>query len=190
MGLLSRGCGSAWAARAIGRPVRWAQTRSEAATAMGHGRASSHRIKIGGDRDGTIKAYEVAALQDSGAYPAMGTNITNNLKNSGTGVYDIAAASMSGTSVVTNTTPTVAFRGAGRPEAACDIERAVDRFARAIEMDPAEVRLRNVVAADAFPLHDSRRLDLRQRQLRRSLATGPERCRLRRAPGRAGATPV
>ncbi len=53
--------------------------------------------------------------------------------------------------MVTNTTPTVAFRGAGRPEAACDIERAVDRFARAIGMDPVEVRLRNVVADDQFP---------------------------------------
>jgi carbon-monoxide dehydrogenase large subunit len=58
---------------------------------------------------------------------------------------------MQGTSVVTNTTPTVAFRGAGRPEAAGDIERAMDRFAAAIGMDPLEVRLRNVVAPDVFP---------------------------------------
>jgi len=140
-----------WAARAAGRPVRWTETRTEAGVAMGHGRASRHRIRIGGDRDGTIKAYSVDALQDSGAYPAMGTNVTNNLRNSGTGIYAIPAASVRGTSVVTNTTPTVAFRGAGRPEAACDIERAVDRFAAAIGMDPVEVRLRNAIPADAFP---------------------------------------
>jgi carbon-monoxide dehydrogenase large subunit len=141
----------AWAARRLGQPVRWCETRSEAMVAMGHGRASTHHIRLGGSRDGRIEAYEVTALQDSGAYPAMGTFVTSNLRNSGTGVYDIPAASVRGTSVVTNTTPTVAFRGAGRPEAACDIERAIDRFAVAIGLDPVEVRIRNVVAPDAFP---------------------------------------
>ena len=141
----------AFLARHVGRPIRWAQTRSEAMVAMGHGRASTHEVRIGGSSDGTIRAYEVKALQDSGAYPAMGTFISTNLRNSGTGVYAIAKARVEGTSVVTNTTPTVAFRGAGRPEAACDIERAVDRFAAAIGMDPVEVRLRNIVGDDQFP---------------------------------------
>ena len=141
----------AWAARELDRPIRWAQTRSEASLAMGHGRASRHRVRIGGMRDGTIVAYSVDALQDSGAYPAMGTNVTGNLRNSGTGVYDIAHATLRGTSVVTNTTPTVAFRGAGRPEAACSIERAVDRFARLIERDPLDVRFANLVPPDRFP---------------------------------------
>lgn len=140
-----------WAAREIGRPVRWAQTRSESSVAMGHGRASTHRVRIGGDASGRIKAYEVEALQDSGAYPAMGTAITGNLRQSGTGVYDIAHAALKATSVVTNTTPTVAFRGAGRPEAACSIERAVDRFAAAIDMDPVQVRMKNLVPPGAFP---------------------------------------
>ena len=142
---------AAYVSRQVGRPVRWRYTRSEATVAMGHGRASTHRIRIGGTRDGVITTYEVDALQDSGAYPAMGTNVTGNLRNSGTGTYAIQTASMKGTSVVTNTTPTVAFRGAGRPEAACDIERAVDRFAAAVGLDPLEVRLKNVVPADAFP---------------------------------------
>ncbi|WP_419841116.1 xanthine dehydrogenase family protein molybdopterin-binding subunit [Candidatus Poriferisodalis sp.] len=141
----------AWAARRLDRPIRWAQTRSEASLAMGHGRASRHRVRIGGNLDGTIVAYSVDALQDSGAFPAMGTNVTTNLRNSGTGVYDIAHATLRGTSVVTNTTPTVAFRGAGRPEAACSIERAVDRFAAAIGRDPLQVRLANLVPADRFP---------------------------------------
>lgn len=142
---------AAFVSRALGRPIRWCESRSEAMVAMGHGRASTHAVRIGGRRDGTVLAYEVDALQDSGAYPAMGTNVTTNLRNSGTGVYAIAAARVAGTSVVTNTTPTVAFRGAGRPEAACDIEAAIDRFAVAIGMDPLEVRLRNVVPPDAFP---------------------------------------
>ncbi len=140
-----------FAARQLGRPLRWCETRSEAMLAMGHGRASLHRIRIGGSRDGAVQAYEVRALQDSGAYPAMGTNVTGNLRNSGTGVYTIPVAVLQGTSVVTNTTPTVAFRGAGRPEAACSIEAAMDRFAAAVGLDPLEVRLRNVVPEDAFP---------------------------------------
>ena len=100
----------AWAARHVGRPVRWAETRSEAMVAMGHGRASVHRVRIGGTSDGRVLAYAVDALQDSGAYPAMGTNVTSNLRNSGTGVYNIPSAILRGTSVVTNTTPTVRLR--------------------------------------------------------------------------------
>lgn len=141
----------AWAARRLQRPVRWTETRTESMLAMGHGRASTHRVRIGGRRDGTVLAYEVDALQDSGAYPAMGTFITTNLRNSGTGVYDIPVARAGGRSVVTNTPSTMALRGAGRPEAACSIERAIDRFAARVGLDPVEVRLRNVVSADAFP---------------------------------------
>lgn len=141
----------AWAARTLGRPVRWTESRSDAMVGMGHGRASRHTIRLGGSKDGKVLAYEAAALQDSGAYPAMGTFVTSNLRNSGTGVYDIPVARVSGTSVVTNTTPTVAFRGAGRPEAACDIERAMDLFGAAVGLDPVEIRLRNVVSPDAFP---------------------------------------
>ena len=141
----------AWAARRLGRPVRWVETRSESMLSMGHGRASTHRVRIGGSRDGRVLAYEVEAVQDSGAYPAMGTFITTNLRNSGTGVYDIATARVSGRSMVTNTSSTMALRGAGRPEAACDIERAIDRFAAILGLDPVDVRRRNLVPADAFP---------------------------------------
>lgn len=141
----------AWAARRLGRPVRWVETRSESMLSMGHGRASTHRVRIGGTRDGRVLAYEVAAVQDSGAYPAMGTFITTNLRNSGTGVYAIPAARVSGRSVVTNTSSTMALRGAGRPEASCDIERAIDRYANLIGLDPVDVRRRNLVPSDAFP---------------------------------------
>lgn len=141
----------AWVARHLGRPTRWCETRTEAMLSMGHGRASTHKVRVGADITGTILAYEVDARQDSGAYPAMGTFITSNLRNSGTGVYAIAKARVAGTSVVTNTNSTNALRGAGRPEAACDIERAVDRVAAAVGLDPLEVRLRNLVPNNAFP---------------------------------------
>src|SRR3712207_4641618 len=68
-----------------------------------------------------------------------------------TGVYDIPKAGFNSRSVVTNTTPTVAYRGAGRPEATAAIERAMDLFAAEVGLDPAEVRRRNLIAADAFP---------------------------------------
>jgi carbon-monoxide dehydrogenase large subunit len=141
----------AWASRRVGRAVRWSETRTEAMLGMAAGRASTHHVRIGASADGRILAYEVRALQDSGAYPAMGTFITNNLKNAGTGVYAIPRAFVSGTSVVTNTTPTSALRGAGRPEAAVDIERAVDRLAMALNLDPVELRRRNLVGPDSFP---------------------------------------
>jgi aerobic carbon-monoxide dehydrogenase large subunit len=140
-----------WAARRLGRPVRWVETRSESMLGMGHGRASTHRVRIGGSRDGKVLAYEVSAVQDSGAYPAMGTFITTNLRNSGTGVYNIPTARVSGRSVVTNTSSTMALRGAGRPEASGDIERAMDRYSAIIGLDPVEVRRRNLVPPDAFP---------------------------------------
>ncbi|HEY1280985.1 MAG TPA: xanthine dehydrogenase family protein molybdopterin-binding subunit [Acidimicrobiales bacterium] len=140
-----------WAARRLGRPVRWVETRSEMMLAMGHGRGSIHQVRIGGTGDGRVLAYEVEALQDSGAYPAMGTFVSTNLRNSGTGAYAIPRARVSGRSVVTNTSSTMALRGAGRPEAACDIERAMDRYAGLIGCDPVEVRRRNLVAPDAFP---------------------------------------
>ena len=140
----------AWVARHLDHPTRWCETRTEATLAMGHGRASTHTVKIGATRDGIVQAYSVTALQDSGVYPAMGTFITSNLKNSGTGTYDIAQAYVSGTSVVTNSNSTNAFRGAGRPEAACSIERAMDNLALAIGVSPVEIRRRNFVAPTAF----------------------------------------
>ena len=95
----------AWASRRLGRALRWTEPRTEAMLAMGHGRASTHRVRLGGTTDGKVLAYNVDALQDSGAYPAMGTFIVSNLRNSGTGVYDIPAARVAGTSLITNTTP-------------------------------------------------------------------------------------
>ena len=141
----------AWASRRLATPLRWTETRNEAMLGMAAGRASNHHVRIGATNEGRISAYEVVALQDSGAYPAMGTFITTNLRNSGTGVYDIPIARVQGTSVVTNTTPTSALRGAGRPEAACDIERAMDQVAGRLGLDPVEIRRRNLVPPDVFP---------------------------------------
>jgi carbon-monoxide dehydrogenase large subunit len=141
----------AWAAKHTGRPVRWMETRSENLVAMTHGRAQRQTIKIGGSRDGHIQAYRIAVLQDTGAYPRNGQLMAMLTGLMAGGVYDIPHVESAFKVLVTNTTPIGAYRGAGRPEAATAIERAVDLFAAEIGMDPGDVRRRNVIAPDKFP---------------------------------------
>lgn len=140
-----------WLARATGRPVRWTETRSESMLGLGHGRAQVQDIAIGGTRDGKVLAYRLEVVQDSGAYPSLGAFLPFLTRVMLSGTYDIPKVEFSSASVVTNTTPTVAYRGAGRPEATAAVERAMDLFAAEIGADPAEVRKRNVVANDRFP---------------------------------------
>jgi carbon-monoxide dehydrogenase large subunit len=140
-----------WIARRLDRPVRWVETRSEGMVSMPHGRAQVHKVEIGGRRDGTVEAYRLTVLQDTGAYPGMGTFLPFMTRTMAPGTYDIPKVECNVKSVVTTTTPVEAYRGAGRPEATAAIERAFDLFAAAIDMDPAELRRRNLIAADAFP---------------------------------------
>ncbi len=140
-----------WLARKTDRPVRYTETRSESMNGLGHGRGQIQDLRIGGTRDGKILAYELSVIQESGAYPRFGAFLPFMTGAMLTGTYDIPNAAMRARGVVTNTVPTVAYRGAGRPEAAAAIERAVDLFAREIGMDPVEVRRRNLIAKDRFP---------------------------------------
>ncbi len=142
-----------WLSRHTGRPVRWIDSRTDNMTAMGHGRGQIQDVTIGGTQDGQITAYQLAVVQDAGAYPAMGAILPWMTRTMVSGVYDLDRdhVSFSSRSALTTTTPTVAYRGAGRPEAAAAIERAVDLFAAEIGLDPAEVRRRNFIAPDAFP---------------------------------------
>src|SRR6201996_5190759 len=141
----------AWAAKHTGRPVRWVETRNENLMAMTQGRAQLHHIKIGGDRDGKIKAYRLDVIQDAGAFPRMSGFLPMLTNLMAPGVYDIPHVQADYKVVVTNTTPIAAYRGAGRPEAAATIERAVDWFAAAAGLDPAEVRKVNFIKPDQFP---------------------------------------
>jgi carbon-monoxide dehydrogenase large subunit len=139
------------AARQTARPVRWVETRSENMLGMVHGRAQQQVYKIGGTRDGRILAYHLDIVQDCGGYPRFGVFLPGFTALMAGGVYDIPHVGADHRSVLTNTTPVAAYRGAGRPEATAAIERAVDDFAAEIGMDPAEVRRRNVVAPEKFP---------------------------------------
>ena len=140
-----------WLARRTGRPVRWTETRSESMVALPHGRAQRADYTIGGTRDGKVLAYRLDVLQDSGAYPVLGAFLPNLTALMASGVYAIPRIEFEGRSVVTNTTPISAFRGAGRPEASQAIERALDAFAAELELDPAAVRRKNFIPKDAFP---------------------------------------
>ncbi len=137
--------------RRTGRPVRWTETRSENMTGMGHGRGQVQTVTLGGTKEGNLLAYKIEILQDAGGYPNMGAVLPYATRIMATGVYDIPAVEVSSKSVATNTTPTGAYRGAGRPEASAALERAVDLFADEAGLDPSEVRRRNFVQPDAFP---------------------------------------
>ena len=143
---------TAMVARRLGRPARWTETRSENMLGMVHARAQDYTATLGGTRDGRLTAYKLHVVQDSGAYPGIGALLPMFTRMMASGVYDIPKVSASAVSVLTNTAPVGAYRGAGRPEATTAIERMIDLFATEIDMDPAEVRRRNFLAPDAFPL--------------------------------------
>lgn len=135
----------------LGQPVLWAERRREHLSGGTHGRGSFHRVRVMGTRSGRIQRAEFDILADVGAYPHNGTGIPNFSRLVALGLYDIENVSVHTTAVVTNAAPTGSYRGAGRPEAAYAIERAVDAFARAAELDPVEARLINFIPSQALP---------------------------------------
>ncbi|MEY2553258.1 MAG: aerobic carbon-monoxide dehydrogenase large subunit [Ilumatobacteraceae bacterium] len=134
-----------WLSKQVGRPVRFTETRTESMQALPQGRGQRIDVKIGGTRDGRVTAYQLDVLQDAGAYPLMGAYLPMMTQRMTPGVYDIPNCGFRGVSVATNKISVTAYRGAGRPEAALAIERAIDFFAAEIGMDPAEVRRRNFI---------------------------------------------
>jgi carbon-monoxide dehydrogenase large subunit len=143
-------------ARRLGVPVRWTETRSEAAVATIHGRGMIQDIELAADADGHITGVRASLVADMGAYlqlvtpgiPLLGAFLYH-------GVYDVPAYHFTCTGVFTNRTPTDAYRGAGRPEATYALERAVDALAREIGVDGAEIRRRNYIPPDKFPYQSS-----------------------------------
>lgn len=135
-----------------GKPVRWTETRSEAAQATTHGRGQVQYIELAADERGKVSAMKVRLVGDMGAYlqlltpgiPLLGGFIYH-------GVYDIGNYSFKCQSVFTNAVPTDAYRGAGRPEATYAIERAMDALAREMGVTPEEIRRRNYIQPEQFP---------------------------------------
>ena len=143
---------AAWLARQLQRPVKWVETRSENLINMTQGRDHVHDVELGLTADGMFRWLRIKATANVGAYPGIGGFIPFFTMSMASGPYRIPAVHYEAIAAITNTTPVAAFRGAGRPEATVTLERIVDMAAAKIGMDPAELRRRNLLAPDDFPL--------------------------------------
>jgi carbon-monoxide dehydrogenase large subunit len=141
-----------WAARRLGRPVKWIPSRSEALLGDAQGRDQNVSAELALTEDGKFLALRWTGLHNVGAYieGAGAIPILFSLKLAST-VYDIPAVAVTSSLVFTNTAPTVPYRGAGRPEAVYIMERLVDRAAHEMHIDPAELRKKNLIRPDTFP---------------------------------------
>jgi carbon-monoxide dehydrogenase large subunit len=139
------------AARRLGRPVKWTETRREHFQSAAADRDQAHEARIGVKRDGAIVALETSFTRDHGAFTTLGEAITLNTINHLPGPYRVPHYRGVGRNVVTHKTFAAAYRGAGRPEAALVLDRLLDRAARRIGLDPAAFRLKNMITPDEMP---------------------------------------
>ena len=141
------------AAKKLGRPVKWVGTRSEVFIADEQARDIVHSGEMALDDKGRILGMRFEFVSNLGAYLAFTGSFVNtvNLVNVASGVYDVQAVHVQAKLVVTNTVPTAAYRGAGRPVSSYAIERLVDQAAWELRMDPAQFRRRNLVPKEKFP---------------------------------------
>ena len=143
---------TAAAALALGRPVKWAEGRSEDMVSLVHGRDYVMTAKLGLSADGKIVGLDGSVVASAGAYPGVGAVLPMLTQMMSVGVYDIPAVRFQATSLLTNNTTIGAYRGAGRPEATQLIERVLDVAADQLGMDPAEIRRVNFLQPSQFPL--------------------------------------
>ena len=139
-------------ARRLGRPVKWTASRSEDYQATIHGRDHIQDLTIAADADGRLRGMRIDIKANMGGYLALvapGVPILGAQMFSG--IYKMDAYDFKVTGVLTNTVPTDAYRGAGRPEATHAIERMMDELAAELDMDPLELRRRNWIRHDEFP---------------------------------------
>jgi aerobic carbon-monoxide dehydrogenase large subunit len=138
---------AAVAALDVGRPVKWAEDRAENFLAAYQGRGTEAEVELALDADGRLLAVRARILADLGAYLLPATAIPpHTTAMLMVGCYTIPAAEVTVRGVRTNKVPTGPYRGAGRPEAAYFLERAVDDAARTLGMDPIELRRRNLIS--------------------------------------------
>src|SRR4029077_14793160 len=140
-----------WAARKLGKSVRWTADRAEELVTGAQGRDITAKAKLALDATGKILAMDVEMVANMGAYLSgngPGASAVAGSTAHG-GVYDIPAIAVDVRGVFTNTVPVDAYRGAGKPEANYIIERAIEAAARQLDRDPAELRRQNLIAS--FP---------------------------------------
>ena len=144
---------AAFCARALGRPVKWCASRVDEFLAASHGRDVTSTAELALDSTGRILALRVHTLANVGAYATGGGVVIQLLIGPwvATSIYDIHTVDIQIEAVLTNTAPTGAYRGAGRPEAIYMIERLMDAAARATGIDQVELRRRNMIRPEQMP---------------------------------------
>lgn len=144
---------AAYASMKLGRPIKWIEDRSEALAATIHGRDQVDYFEIAATKEGKVTGLKVYAILDMGSYCQLFTDtmVLAFMFPVICGAYDIPALHTSTDMLFTNKVPTDAYRGAGRPEAAYLIERAMDMVARELGKDPAEIRRLNFIRPEQFP---------------------------------------
>ncbi len=141
-----------WAARKVGRPVKWVSERAEGFISDHHARDNVSQAELALDKDGKFLAFRVDLTCNLGAYLSVsGIHCPTNNLGGLAGGYTTPHIFVTARGVVTNTHPTSAYRGAGRPEATYALERVIDVAAREMGIDPVELRRRNLIPASAMP---------------------------------------
>jgi carbon-monoxide dehydrogenase large subunit len=143
----------AFCAHRLQRPVKWIAERAEEFLSSCHGRDIECHGELALDAAGKILALRIETLANVGAYPSM-TGVSIQIMIGPwvqTSVYDMGCIDFHYTAVMTNTAPTGAYRGAGRPEAIYNIERLIDEAARVSGIDRLEIRRKNFIRPDQFP---------------------------------------
>jgi aerobic carbon-monoxide dehydrogenase large subunit len=145
-----------WAAKKLGRPVRWTCERSEQVMADEHGRDNIGEIELAFDDTGKILGLRLIMQANLGAYVASDRQLLTPFGMIGTvvGVYNIPAAYVRIDAVLSNTNPTAPYRGAGRPEATYLIERVLEAAAQELGIDSLELRRRNIIPPSALPFRN------------------------------------
>src|SRR6202034_3453596 len=129
------------ASRALGRPVKWTEDRSENLAASGHAREESFDVRAAVSKEGDLLGLDVAMVLDIGAYPVMGTMVPGIVEGMLPGPYKMAALGFESTAVATNKASYIAYRGPWASETFVR-ERVIDLLAKDLGLDPLEIRLR------------------------------------------------
>jgi carbon-monoxide dehydrogenase large subunit len=138
-------------ARRLGRAVQWIEDRREHLMCSCHSRDQIHDVEVGFDDEGRILALRDHFIVDCGAWNPIGAGVVYNTAVHLVGPYKIPAVAINARIAATNKVPNAPYRGAGRPEAAFAMERIVDLVAGQLGLEPADVRLRNMIRADEMP---------------------------------------
>ena len=132
-------------AEKFNRPITWTETRSEDMVSLAHSRAQIQYCETGFDEEGKLTGMRVRLVGDAGAYPSMGALLPGLTKQMANGTYNLPKLRFDVAVAITNTSPTGAYRGAGRPEATALFERAMDQASIELGIDPLEIRRKNLM---------------------------------------------